>query len=77
MGKEAMDVPRMKLNNGTAIPAVGLGTWQSEPGLVKQAVKEAVKVCITLITFSILSCYDTISILTISIVDTAGWISPH
>jgi diketogulonate reductase-like aldo/keto reductase len=44
MGKQAIDMPRLKLNTGTAIPAVGLGTWQSEPGLVKQAVKEAVKV---------------------------------
>jgi len=45
MGKFAVEtMPRFKLNTGTSIPAVGLGTWQSEPGLVKQAVKEAVKV---------------------------------
>jgi diketogulonate reductase-like aldo/keto reductase len=45
MGKQALDaMPRFKLNTGTAIPAVGLGTWQSEPGLVGNAVKEAVKV---------------------------------
>jgi len=45
MGKVALEaMPRWKLNTGTSIPAVGLGTWQSEPGLVGQAVKEAVKV---------------------------------
>jgi len=45
MGKAALEaMPRLKLNTGTSIPAVGLGTWQSEPGLVGQAVKEAVKV---------------------------------
>lgn len=32
-----------KLNNGRAIPAVGLGTWKSKPGDVGQAVKAAVK----------------------------------
>lgn len=39
---EAM--PKLKLNTGACISAVGLGTWQADPGLVKQAVKEAVKV---------------------------------
>jgi hypothetical protein len=51
MGKQtAESVPRIKLSTGASIPAVGLGTWQSEPGLVGQAVKEAVKVryCINL-----------------------------
>ncbi|KAJ0762917.1 putative aldo/keto reductase, aldo-keto reductase, NADP-dependent oxidoreductase [Helianthus annuus] len=32
------------LKNNTRIPSVGLGTWQSEPGLVGQAVYTAVKV---------------------------------
>jgi len=33
-----------KLNTGARIPAVGLGTWQSAPGEVKQAVSHALKV---------------------------------
>ena len=45
VAKEVLDaMPKIKLNTGAAIPAVGLGTWQSEPGLVGKAVKEAVKV---------------------------------
>ncbi|KAF2762339.1 aldo-keto reductase-like protein [Pseudovirgaria hyperparasitica] len=34
---------RFTLNNGTTIPALGLGTWQSSPGEVKQAVEHALK----------------------------------
>ncbi|KAK9370330.1 NADP-dependent oxidoreductase domain-containing protein [Lipomyces kononenkoae] len=32
-----------RLNTGNDIPAIGLGTWQSEPEQVKNAVKEALK----------------------------------
>lgn len=31
------------LNTGANIPAVGLGTWQSDPGQVKDAVAHALK----------------------------------
>jgi hypothetical protein len=31
------------LNNGTKIPAIGLGTWQSKPGEVKDAVVHAIR----------------------------------
>ncbi|KAJ1935964.1 hypothetical protein FBU59_005214, partial [Linderina macrospora] len=33
----------LMLNTGAKIPAVGLGTWRSEPGLVAVAVEEAIK----------------------------------
>ena len=32
------------LNTGAKIPSVGLGTWQSDPGVVGAAVYAAVKV---------------------------------
>jgi len=35
---------KFKLNNGTEIPALGLGTWQSEPGQVTKAVSYALSI---------------------------------
>lgn len=34
---------QIKLNDGNSIPAIGLGTWLSKPGEVKEAVIHAVK----------------------------------
>ncbi|KAI0084074.1 Aldo/keto reductase [Irpex rosettiformis] len=36
-------VPKFKLNNGLEIPAIGLGTWQSKPDEVINAVEHALK----------------------------------
>lgn len=33
-----------KLNTGAEIPALGLGTWQSDTGLVKDAVSYALSI---------------------------------
>ncbi|GLJ42480.1 hypothetical protein SUGI_0880400 [Cryptomeria japonica] len=33
-----------ELNNGANIPALGLGTWQAEPGVVGEAVKTAIEI---------------------------------
>ncbi|KAG5642345.1 hypothetical protein DXG03_002969 [Asterophora parasitica] len=38
-----MAVPQIKLNNGIEIPAIGLGTWQSKPEEVTNAVSYALK----------------------------------
>lgn len=40
----ASKVPRVTLNNGLSIPALGLGTWGSPPGEVAQAVKDAIDI---------------------------------
>ncbi|SGY44553.1 BQ5605_C001g00172 [Microbotryum silenes-dioicae] len=36
-------IPSIKLNTGPSIPAIGLGTWQSQPGEVAAAVETALK----------------------------------
>ncbi|XP_048430046.1 NADPH-dependent aldo-keto reductase, chloroplastic isoform X2 [Pyrus x bretschneideri] len=44
----ADDIRFFELNTGAKIPSVGLGTWQSSPGLVGDAVHAAVKVGLVL-----------------------------
>ena len=34
----------LKLNNGLTIPALGLGTWKSKPGEVREAVEAAINI---------------------------------
>ena len=36
--------PMIKLLSGAEIPAIGLGTWKSKPGQVKDAIKFALEV---------------------------------
>ena len=40
-----------QLNTGAKIPSVALGTWQSDPGLVGEAVATAIKVSLSLSLF--------------------------
>jgi diketogulonate reductase-like aldo/keto reductase len=39
----AIGGPVVTLNDGHKMPLVGLGTWKSQPGEVKAAVKTAVR----------------------------------
>lgn len=40
----AHEIQVFELNTGAKIPSLGLGTWQSSPGVVADAVATAVKV---------------------------------
>ncbi|XP_052871754.1 aldo-keto reductase family 1 member B1-like [Anopheles cruzii] len=40
----ASKVPKILFKNGASIPTVGLGTWNSPPGQVAQAVRDAIDV---------------------------------
>ena len=42
-GSDSVTVPDIILFNGRTMPVIGLGTWKSEPGEVKSAVKAAIE----------------------------------
>ncbi|GAA5825453.1 hypothetical protein JCM5353_003632 [Sporobolomyces roseus] len=43
MAPQYIEVPSVKLSSSGEIPLVGLGTWQSKPGEVAEAVKTAIQ----------------------------------
>ena len=47
---------KFKLNTGDEIPAVGLGTWQSGPGEVRNAVFYALSMGYKHVDAGVLSC---------------------
>lgn len=79
--REAAMARHFVLNTGAKIPSVGLGTWQSDPGVVGNAVYAAVKVRINprpLPVFSplpsVLHCPDYIFPFIIPLCNPVSWV---